>query len=135
MKKNHSIAKRIALVVALLFGGVAVATSADRKSYQNETITIKNVKRLGDSSVQIVYRTIAETMWYCPGADIKEIAEGLEVRFVRERLNKKKKVDHPGKVFGDGTKAWKVLTIPSKGEALYIRNGRKLVELLPKETK
>jgi len=44
-------------------------------------------------------------------------------------------VDHTGKVFRDGTKAWNVLTIPSKGGAFYIRNDRKLVELLPKETK
>jgi hypothetical protein len=76
VKKNHSIAKQIALVVALLFGGVAVATSADRDSYQNEMLTIKNVKRLGNSLIQIVYRTKAETLWYCPGADIKEITEG-----------------------------------------------------------
>ena len=91
MTTNHSRAKLAALIVTLFFGGMVISSSADKVSYQNEQITVKNVKRMKDSSVQIVYRTIAESMWYCPGAEIKKIAEGLELTFIRVKYNKKQK--------------------------------------------
>ena len=73
---------------------------------------------------------MAESIWYCPGVRTKKIAEGMEVIFMRGKYNKRNKVAHPGKTFGDGTEVWKVVTIPSKGEIFFIRNGKKLVKLL-----
>ena len=108
---------------------------ADKASYQNDRITVKNVKRMRDLLVQIFCRTIAESIWYCPGATIEKIAGGLEVIFVRLRDNKKQKVDHPRKTFADGTQVWKVVTIPSDREAFFIRNGKNLVKLLREEVK
>ena len=52
---------------------------------------------------------------------------------MKGKYNKRNKVAYPGKIFGDGTKVWKVVTIPSKGETFFIRNGKKLVKLLQEE--
>ena len=135
MTTNHSRAKLAALIVTLVFGGMVISSSADKVSYQNEQITVKNVKRMKDSSVQIVYRTIAESMWYCPGAEIKKIAEGLELTFIGVKYNKKQTVEHLRKILREGTKVWNVVTIPSNEEAFFIRNGRNLVKLLREEEK
>ena len=83
--------------------------------------------------VQIFCRKIAESIWYCPGATIEKIAGGLEVTFVRVRYNKEQKVDHPRKTFADGRQVWNVVTIPSNGEAFFIRNVKDLVKLLREE--
>lgn len=108
---------------------------ADKASYQNDRITVKNVKRMRDLLVQIVCRTITESIWYCPGATIEKIAEGLELTFIRVKNNKKQKVEHLRKILREGTKVWNVVTIPSNGEAFFIRNGKDLVKLLREEVK
>ena len=79
MEKEHSFAKLMTLIVPLVFGGMAISSSADKASYQSELLTIKNVKRMKDWSVQIVYQTMAESIWHCPGIRTKKIAEGVEV--------------------------------------------------------
>ena len=133
MTKNHSCAKLAALIVTLFFGWIVISSSAAKVSYQNEQITVKDVERMKDTSVQIVYRTITESMWYCLGAEIKKIAEGLELTFIRVKNNKKQKVEHLRKILREGTKVWNVVTIPSNGEAFLIRNGKDLVKLLREE--
>jgi hypothetical protein len=114
---------------------MVISSSADKVSYQNEQITVKDVERMKDTPVQIVYRTIVESMWYCPGAEIKKIAEGLDLTFIRVKYNKKQTVEHLRKILREGTKVWNVVTIPSNGEAFFIRNGRNLVKLLREEEK
>lgn len=130
MTKNHSRAKLATLIIILFFGGMEISSSADMASYQNERITVKNVKRMKDSSVQIVCRTIVESMWYCLGARIKKIAEGLELTFVSVGYKRGQKVEHPRKTCRDGTKVWNVVTIPSNGEASSIRTEKNLVKIL-----
>jgi hypothetical protein len=112
---------------------MVISSSAAKVSCQNEQITVKDVERMKDTSVQIVYRTITESMWYCPGAEIKKIAESLELTFIRVKYNKKQKVEHLRKILREGTKGWNVVTIPSNGEAFFIRNGKDLVKLLREE--
>tara|TARA_B100000900_G_C20554496_1_gene706194 strand:- start:1 stop:249 length:249 start_codon:yes stop_codon:yes gene_type:complete len=82
MTKNHSRAKLEALIVFLFCEGMVISSHADKVSNQNRQITVKNYRKMKDSSVQIVYRTIAKSIWYCPGAEIKKIAEGLELTFL-----------------------------------------------------
>lgn len=135
MTKNHSCAKLAALIVTLFFGGMVISSSADKVSYLNEQITVKDFERMKDTSVQIVYRTITELMWYCSGAEIKKIAEDLELTFIWVKYNKKQKVEHLRKILREGTKVWNVVTIPSNGEAFFIRNGKNLVKLLREEEK
>ena len=114
---------------------MVISSAADKVSYQNEQITVKDVERMKDTSVQIVYRTITESMWYCPGAQIKKIAEGLELTFIRVKYNKKQKVEHPRKILSEGEKVWNVVTIPSNGKAFFIRNAKNLVKLLREDEK
>ena len=116
-----------------VFRGMVISSSAAKVSCQNEQITVKDVERMKDTSVQIVYRTITESMWYCPSAEIKKIAEGLELTFIRVKYNKKQKVEHLRKILREGTKVWNVVTIPSNGEAFFIRNVKDLVKLLREE--
>ena len=135
MTKNHSCAKLAALIITLFFGGMVISSSAAKVSYQNEQITVKNVERMKDTSVQIVYRTITELIWYSPGAEIKKIDEGQELIFISVKYSKKQKVEHLRKILREGTKVWNVVTIPSNGEAFFIRNGKNLVKLPWEEEK
>ena len=62
----------------------------------------------------------------------KTTAKGLELTFVRTRLNKKPpKVTYtPKRISKDSTTV--VITVPAKGAALFMKDGAKLVRLQPK---
>ena len=44
-------------------------------------------------------------------------------------------MEHPCKILSERTKVRNVVTIPSNGEAFFIRNGKNLVKLLREEEK
>lgn len=68
-----------------------------------------------------------ETLWWCPGVEAKPTKDGIELIFVRSRAHKRPKVDYP-KTRKEGEVECTV-TIPAKGAALLIRDGKKRVNL------
>lgn len=102
-----------------------LAASADAYGQGGLTIREFEVKKNGD--VHIVFRPMAETMYWCPGANAKVTPEGIELTFVRTGFKKRPEVDYPAKRVketGD-----RVLVVPAKGKQIFVRDGKELVKL------
>ena len=118
------------LVSAILLATFASVQAEDRSTYLP---TIKEVKALDNGSVQITFTTMPETLYYCPGANSKTTDKGLELSFVRSSTRKSPKVAYPAKnLKKDGTVA-KVITIPAPTGSVFVKYGKHLTKLLPKD--
>lgn len=137
MKKNTSktTAALLTFFLSLLICGGMAMVGAKKKGANNKgQIDLEQIERGDDGSIRIVFRPMAESVWYCPGVETKEHPKGTEVVFVRQSIWDKSKVSHPAKPFEGGKEGLKVVTIPSKGEAIHLKKarGQKVVEILPR---
>ncbi len=119
---------------AMLLVSFTSVGAADGAAYAASDLTFKEVKSQADGTVQIVFTSLPETLYYCPGAKATTTKKGVELTFVRSRIKKKPKVDYPAKLFKKG-EILKVVTVPAKGNPVFLRDGKKLVKLHPADAK
>lgn len=122
---KHQPLRLLALSLLALLLGSAGSFAAD--AYGEGRLTIKeyDVKENGD--IHITFRPMAETMWWCPGADAELTPAGIELTFVRAGFKKRPEVDYPAKRHeNDGGS---VIVVPAGGKPVFVRDGKKLVKL------
>ena len=112
------------LLIALFF--VPQPASAD-DFYGVEQLHIKEILTRKNGDVEISYHPMAETLYHCPGANVKITPKGYELSFVRSWYKTTPKVDYPA-VY-DKERKLSVLTVPAAGKDVLIRSGTKLVKL------
>ena len=83
-----------------------------------------------DGNFQVTFRVPPESVYYCPGVNAKTTKMGVELTFVRSWYTKKPKVDYPVKLVKGAM--FKVVTVPAKGRSVFLRDGKNLVKLHPK---
>lgn len=115
------------LIVAVLAIPTTFAAEASKRKgvYSVDDVKIASVKATAEGKLEIKFNTLAETLYFCPGANATKKDDALELRFVRCSIRKKCKVDHPAK---DGR-----LTIPAGEKPIFVADGKKRVKIWPKE--
>ena len=119
---------------AMLLVSFTSAGAADGAAYAAGDLTFKDIKSQADGTVKIVFTSLAESLYYCPGAKATTTKKGVELTFVRSGIKKKPKVDYPAKPVKKGG-TLKVVIVPTKGGAVFLRDGKKLVKLHPTDAK
>ena len=122
------------MAAAMLLVSFTSAGAADGAAYAAGDLTFKEIKSQADGTVQIVFTSLAESLYYCPGVKATTTKKGVEFTFVRSGIKKKPKVDYPAKPVKKGG-ILKVVTVPTKGGSVFLRDGKKLVKLNPKDAK
>jgi hypothetical protein len=126
--------KLLLIAVTFLFGGCVTFAAVERRSYGEGGLTIKEVTKLKDGTVRIVYSSEPESMWYCPGVDSKMTDKGLVLTFVKCLFNKKVSVNHSAGPLKKG-EIWKVVIVPAKGGPVFLKSRKELKKLNPKAEK
>lgn len=128
-------------VIAILFAvalaaGISVplaamqAESGDAtNSYASSDINIHEVTELANGEIAIRFTTMAESMWWCPGANSEITNEGIELTFVRSHFKSRPKVSHPRKATGDGSDIIKLAV--REGQAVFLKDKKGAVQLFP----
>lgn len=101
-------------------------------AYSEKDLHVESIVPQKDGTLQITFTPLIETMYFCPGANVKKSAEGLEISFVRAAMNQRPKVDFPGKPIAKTSNSMRI-DVPAQGETLFLRNGDRLVKLFPRE--
>ena len=117
----------VTLLIAYLPSGYALGDS----TYGASALTIEKIKEQDNGDIQIVFTSMAETMYHCPGANGKVTKKGVELTFVRAGYKKSPKVDYPAVPSGKDSLS-KIITIPAKGLPVFLNDGKRLVKIHPK---
>ena len=121
----------LSVTITLLILSISAGQAADR-SYGEQQLTFQKMEVQKDGNFQVTFRAQPESVYYCPGVNAKTTKKGVELTFVRSWYKKKPKVDYPVK-FVKGA-MFKVVTVPAKGGAVFLRDGKHLVQLHPKNS-
>jgi hypothetical protein len=136
MSPGKRVIARTLLVSLIFVGSITAALAAQssssilgRSSYSADQVEIQQVSLAEDGKVKITFRVMAETVWYCPGADAATKKDRIELTFVRAWFKKTPKVTCP--TVAD--KGHQSIVVEAKGKPLFIKSGKKWVELRPEE--
>jgi len=86
------------------------ACGGGMKQYEKANVEILSVQRLSSGSTEILYKPILESMYYCPGANLRQDGGREKVTLVRCGIHEKCSVDVIAETGAQGQ--WKVV-IPS----------------------
>lgn len=125
---TNSLRNVLVLAASILLGSLTAATAAPR-SYKAEQVTIKKVEPQKNATIKITYSTMAETMYFCPGANSTTTDKGVELSFPRAYFKSRAKAEHPGTPIKDSF--YKTVIIPTEGKPVFIKNGKKPVQIHP----
>lgn len=92
------------------------------------TLAIEKVQPIEGGKIEIHYKTLLETVWWCPGANGKQTDAGLELTFVRAFHTMKPKVKYPMK---RGEKGTAVIVVPNDGKPIFRLAGEKRIQVYP----
>ncbi len=115
--------------IAALTAAQSPLNAVGSSHYSVDQIQIKEAKRTEDGKVKITFRAMAETLYFCPGANGKTTTEGIELTFVRSSIMRKPKVKYPAKVVPDT--ATRFIVVDAKNQPLFLKSGKKLVKIFP----
>ena len=130
MIKTSKYHRLLLAILTLSLLSIAPAEARNRSAYGAKDLTFKEVKMQKDGTVHITFRAMPETVYYCPGVNVKTTKKGVELTFVRSWFRRKPKVDYAAKGVQGGV--LKVVSVPTKGGAVFVKDGAKLVRLHPK---
>ena len=93
---------------------------SEKQAYFDGNLTVEKVERNRDGQVEITFGTLAESMFFCPGANAKETDQGIELTFVRAVYNQRPNVDYPAVRRPQGSA--KVISIETPDKPILIRS-------------
>lgn len=124
------------LIAAAACGGFLVSSptsaAADDSTYSGQQLKIREVTLTDSGKVQITFNTMAETLYYCPGANGEASQRGTVLRFVRSFVKMKPQVDYPAKRKGDPAKTWdRLILVDAKDKPIFVKSGKDLIKIFP----
>ena len=130
MARGKVRAKVVLTVASVAFSLVAYNAFAIGDHYGKDhlTLTIEKIQPLKDGKIEIHYRTLVETAWWCPGANGKKTDAGTELTFVRASYKHKPKVTYPTK---PGEKGAAIIVVPNDGKPIFRVAGEKRIKVYP----
>ena len=130
MARGKVRAKVVLTVATVAFSLVAYNAFAIGDHYGKDhlTLTIEKIQPLKDGKIEIHYRTLVETVWWCPGANGKKTDAGTELTFVRASYKHKPKVTYPRK---PGEKGTAIIVVPNDGKPIFRVAGEKRIKVYP----
>lgn len=103
------------------------ATGLPWQSYSKDNLTLKDVVMDKKGNLEVSFRVMAETMYSCPGASGRRTDKGLELSFVRLRLNQNTKIEFPASP--SGTRGGQQVTVAPRNQPVFVRFGEELVKI------
>ncbi|WP_143821130.1 hypothetical protein [Motiliproteus sp. MSK22-1] len=94
-------------------------------SYSHDELSIESIERQDNGSTKIVYSTILETLYYCPGANVTEKKDGIHIEFVRCPIDDLCNVTHPLKLENDK----EYIVIEDVEKKLYLKTKNDLIKI------
>lgn len=82
-------------IVTLLFSvfPALAACGATMKQYDKSDVEILSVRQLPSGGTEILYRPILDSLYYCPGARLRQDAGRQKISFVRCGIKEKCEID------------------------------------------
>jgi len=120
----------LTLALATAQAGIFLYQVTGDSAYGAKDIAFEEVRAISEGMVEIRFTSKLETLYYCPGANAKTTNKGIELSFVRSYMERKPKVTYP---VTNVKNAVEMITVPTNGKAVFLRDGENLVELFPKE--
>ena len=128
---HSKVQSRVVLAVATVaFTLVAghVLASEDHYGGKSLPVNIEKIQPLKDGKIEIHYRTMIESLWWCPGANGKKSDAGTELTFVHVSHKARPKVTYPRK---SGEKRTAIIVVPADGKPIFLVHGKKRIKLYP----
>jgi hypothetical protein len=94
----------------------------------NYTLTIEKVQPFKDGQIEIHYRPMVESVWWCPGANGKKTDAGTELTFVRAFHKFNPKVTYPMR---RGEKGTAIIVVPGGGKPIFRVAGKRRIQVYP----
>lgn len=94
-------------------------------------VNIKEAVLTNDGEVRITFSTLAETLYFCPGANGKTTEERVELSFVRESIKNRPNVTYPAKSTDPTKSTDKFILIDAQGKPIYLNTGKGLIKIYP----
>ena len=88
----------VSILVFLMF---SACNGEAMDNYTQSGITIDRIEKVPPGSVKIYFRAMLETLYYCPGANVADGNDGVEVEFVRCSIKDQCATTHPVQKDGD----------------------------------
>lgn len=112
------------LPLFLLFPAYRVDTM---DSYDRDAVHIQQVERKTANLVKIDYSIMLETLYYCPGANLTEENENIQMAFVRCAIKEKCPVTHRANRVGER----EFILIRHNGKPVYLKGKNTLTRIFP----
>lgn len=121
----------VCLIMALAACSPLPIPGASAELYAVNDVRVRAASRTENGSVRIEYRVLAETLYYCGGAQVRRSGDDAYVSLVRVPVG----AEYEGESIGiqmedDG---WFSIVIPNVSGVLLIDDGSTTKELLPRE--
>ncbi|MFA5083747.1 MAG: hypothetical protein WC474_14435 [Hydrogenophilaceae bacterium] len=119
---------KLAVALVLLLS-LSIVACGDTMQYEKSNVEILFVDGSLAGKTQITYQPILDSMYYCPGANIRHEADRQKVFFLRCKINNVCPVDVSAEKLGQGQ--WKLVisSTPDKLDLVF-RDGE--IQLPPK---